>query len=382
MSHSSHQAFAISRLTLTDFRNYQSLRLEPQSNMIALVGSNGAGKTNLLEALSLLVPGRGLRGAEFPEIARIGGEGRWAVAAVTSSPEGERQIGTAFMPDPEDGSTTGRSAMIDGLPQRSAGRLGELMRMIWLTPAMDRLFMGSPGDCRRFLDRMVLLFDHEHGTRSNSFEKLMRERNRLLEDANPDKAWLSSLETQMAETGVAIAAARLSAITILGQHAKQDMGPFPWGQVTIEGGVEELVANSPALAAEDRYRTMLATSRNADRIAGRTLQGPHRSDLKVIHGPKSMPAELCSTGEQKALLIGLILAQARATQSLHGAAPILLLDEIAAHLDLARRTSLFSILDGFRSQVFMTGTESSLFDGASPSTVVYQVDNGTIFESR
>jgi len=377
-------AYSVSRLTLTDFRNYASLRLEPDARLVALAGANGAGKTNLLEALSLLVPGRGLRGAEFAQILRQGGAGTWAVAASAHCPAGEVQLGTAWQPGEGEDNSQSRSVMIDGLQQRSSGALGNWLRMVWLTPAMDRLFTGSPGERRRFLDRIVMLFDAEHGTRVNAFEKLMRERNRLLEDVSPDRAWLSSLEAQMAETGVAIAAGRVGALSHLAQYLAKDDGasPFPWGEVVIEGTLEAHVDEWPAVESEDHYRHLLAEGRAADRAAGRALQGPHRSDLRVTHGPKAMAAELCSTGEQKALLIGLVLAQARAVKALNGGAPILLLDEIAAHLDPARRKALFGLLDGLGGQVFMTGTEASLFDGAGPSAVVYQVENGQIVESK
>lgn len=376
--------FAVTRLTLTDFRNYGHMRLEPSRPLVALAGANGAGKTNLLEAVSLLVPGRGLRGAEFSALARQGGPGQWAVAAHVVTPTGDMQVGTAWQPGEDGEAASTRSVMIDGLTQRSAGALTGLLRMVWLTPAMDRLFQGAPGDRRRFLDRMVMLFDAEHASRVNAFEKLMRERNALLSENNPDGAWLASLEVQMAESAVAVAAARLAAVGILARHValSEHHGPFPWAALSITGAMEDLVMQHPAVEAEDIYRRDLARGRAADRAAGRALAGPHRSDLHVVHGPKAMPAELCSTGEQKALLIGLILAQARAAKSLFGASPMLLLDEIAAHLDPARRTALFGLLETLGSQVFMTGTEVSLFDGAGASTVVYLVDGGQLSESR
>ena len=377
-------AFAVTRLTLTDFRNYAHMRVEPARPLVALAGANGAGKTNLLEAVSLLMPGRGLRGVEFAALARQGGSGRWAVAADVETPQGALQVGTGWQSgeDGEVGST--RSVMIDGLVQRSAGSLTGLLRMVWLTPAMDRLFQGAPGDRRRFLDRMVMLFDAEHASRVAAFEKVMRERNALLADTGPDPAWLSSLEVQMAESAVAVSAARLATVNMLARHVAQSehQGPFPWAALSVEGGMEDLVMQHPAVEAEDIYRRDLARGRPADRAAGRALAGPHRSDLKVVHGPKAMAAEFCSTGEQKALLIGLVLAQARAAKSLFGASPMLLLDEIAAHLDPTRRESLFRLLETLGSQVFMTGTEPSLFDGAGASAVVYLVDGGQLSESR
>ncbi len=376
-------AFAITRLTLTDFRNYEHVRLEPARPLIALVGANGAGKTNLLEAVSLLVPGRGLRGAEFTDLARHGGKGQWAVAAAIATPQGDMQLGTAWEAGDTGEAASSRAVMIDGLSQRSTGALTGLLRMIWLTPAMDRLFQGAPGERRRFLDRMVTVFDAAHASRVNAFEKLMRERNALLAETSPDRAWLSSLETQMAETGVAVAAARLSAVAMLVRHMEDSGqgGPFPWATLAIAGTMEDLVNEHPAVEAEDLYRRQLAEARALDRAAGRALHGPHRSDLKVGHGPKAVAAEHCSTGEQKALLIGLVLAQARAAKNSFGGAPILLLDEIAAHLDPGRRKGLFELLETLSSQVFMTGTERQLFDGAGASTVVYQVLGGHIIES-
>jgi DNA replication and repair protein RecF len=377
-------SFAITRLTLTDFRNYEHLRLEPSRPLVALAGANGAGKTNLLEAISLLMPGRGLRGVEFSSLARMAGSGHWAVAAAATTPQGDMQIGTAWAADDTGETANSRAVMIDGLAQRSAGALTGLLRMVWLTPAMDRLFQGSPGDRRRFLDRMVMLFDAGHASRVNAFEKLMRERNALLAEASPDRAWLSSLETQMAENAVAVAAARVSAVAILARQIDESehAGPFPWADVAIDGAMEVLVSSRPSVEAEDHYRKQLTNSRAMDRAAGRALAGPHRSDLRVTHGPKAMAADQCSTGEQKALLIGLVLAQARAAKTIFGAAPILLLDEIAAHLDPARRESLFRLLESLGSQVFMTGTEPSLFDGAGGAAMVYHVAGGHICESH
>ena len=293
--------YAVSRLTLNECRTYAGLRFEPALGLVVLAGANGAGKTNLLEAISLLVPGRGLRGADFSAIARHQGPGSWAVAAHAITPLGDVEIGTAWQPLIDDAPATTRSVMIDGLTQRSSGVLAQHLRMVWLTPAMDRLFAGSPGDRRRFLDRMVMLFDSDHGARVAAFEKLMRERNRLLEEINADRDWLSSLETQMAETGVAIAAARIGAVASLSRHLHWDGGnsAFPWSIVTIEGVLESLVANRPALETEDHFRKLLHDGRSADRATGRTLVGPHRSDLRVVHGPKAMAAEDCSTGEQK-----------------------------------------------------------------------------------
>jgi DNA replication and repair protein RecF len=374
----------ITRITLTDYRNYAALRLDPPPGLIALAGANGAGKTNLLEAISLLTPGRGLRGAEFASLGRNGGKGAWAVSATTRHHAGETQLGTAWAASETEGNHAARAVLVDGHLQKSSGALAGYLRVVWLTPALDRLFSGAASERRRYLDRMVALFDADHGSRINRFEKLMRERNLLLADGPLDRAWASSLETQMAEAGVAIAASRLQAISNLGAYLtpEQLQGPFPWSALSLVGDTEDVVAKLPALQAEDYYRKQLHDGRYIDKAAGRTLIGPHRTDMVVRHGPKNIAAEEGSTGEQKALLIGLILAQTEAIRAVTGSAPVLLLDEIAAHLDKARRTALFKHLEQLKVQAWMTGTERELFDGASPSTVVYQVEYGRLSESK
>lgn len=374
-------AAGLTRLTLTEFRNYAGLRLDLSSPLIALVGANGAGKTNLLEAVSLLAPGRGLRGESFDLLGRQGGSGAWAVAAEFAGPGGALRLGTGWTPSSEDGEgPQGRVVLIDGRPQKGSGALGHVLRLLWLTPAMDRLFAGPAGDRRRFLDRLVTAFDPEHSTRISAFEKVMRERNLLLQEQRSDAAWLSSLEAQMAEAGVAIAAARLAVLSTLARHLETLKGDtaFPWSVVSISGGTEQLVEAMPAVHAEDEYRKLLADSRGPDRAAGRTLSGPHRSDLVVLHGPKAMAAALCSTGEQKALLIGLILAQARAVKEAHGSAPLLLLDEVAAHLDRDRREGLFSHLWALGAQVWMTGTDDHLFAGLGADAQCLEVSHGQV----
>lgn len=378
--------FSIERLTLHNFRNYESVRLEPRARLVALAGSNGAGKTNILEAISLLVPGRGLRGSAFNLLARLGGNGSWAVAADAETPQGDVQLGTGFEGDPlsEDSEQAGRSAMIDGLLQKSSGRLGAHLRILWLTPAMDRLFAGPGGDRRRFFDRLVASFDESHGARVNAFEKLMRERNFLLQDERADRVWLSSLEAQMAECAVAMASARNEVARHLSRHfaGAESALPFPWGVFQLEGEIEELVAAIPAVQAEEEYARILLDSRGLDRAQGRTMKGPHRSDFSVMHGPKSTPAALCSTGEQKALLIGLIMAQARTVKDHLGAAPLLLLDEVAAHLDEARRHGLYETLARLGAQSFMTGTEAALFAGAGSQAQLYAVENGKVEDMK
>lgn len=376
---------ALTRLTLTDFRNYAGLRMETAARLVALAGPNGAGKTNLLEAISLLSPGRGLRGAGYDELARLDGAGAWAIAAELATAAGPVSLGTGWTRAGGDGDTAAQSRLtiIDGHVRKSSGAFGEHVRLIWLTPSMDRLFAGPASDRRRFLDRLVAVFDPEHASRVAVFEKVMRERNLLLEERHPDRVWLDSLEAHMAEAGVAIAAARGGAVETLQRHIGEARGDsaFPWGELSIDGEIEALVAATPAVRAEDEYRSILRDSRKSDRAAGRTLRGPHRSDLAVVHGPKSMTAAQCSTGEQKALLIGLILAQARAVKREVGAPPILLLDEVAAHLDGTRRLGLFAALAALGCQAWMTGTDAELFAGLERKAAVFHVEAGRILET-
>jgi DNA replication and repair protein RecF len=372
-------AFILTRLTLTDFRNYAALRLEPGPGLVALTGPNGAGKTNLIEAISLLAAGRGLRGALFEDLARQEGHRGWAIAAHVTSPDGETQLGTQWTPEGEAQSQT-RQVVIDGAPQKGPGILAHHFRVIWLTPAMDRLFAGPASDRRRFLDRLVTANDPEHASRVLVFEKLMRERNLILEERHPDPVWLSGLEAQMAEAAAAIAAARLHAVQALQNHIKSLLkgSVFPASILGLQGDLEDRLKAMPAVQAEDEYRKLLAESRGLDKAAGRTLNGPHRSDLLVVHEPKSMAANLCSTGEQKALLIGLILAQAASVADESGAAPVLLLDEVAAHLDARRRAGLFETLSALGAQSFMTGTDRELFNGLGKTGDFLHVEGGIV----
>ena len=374
---------AVRRLTLTDVRNHAGLRLDTKAMLVAIAGSNGAGKTNILEALSLLVPGRGLRGAPFDELARHGGSGGWAIAAELDTDSGPLSLGTAWNGQGDGGDGGGRAVVVDGVVQKGPGVLSDHVRMLWLTPAMDRLFAGPASDRRRFLDRLVTAVDPGHGARTLVFEKVMRERNLLLAEPRSDALWLASLEARMAEAAVAISAARLVGLEALQAHIEEARGhsSFPWGQVSVEGEIEASVAAMPAVRAEDEYRKLLHESRGLDRAAGRTLRGPHRSDLLVEHGPKRMPAGLCSTGEQKALLIGLILAQARAVSAMAGLAPILLLDEVAAHLDRPRRQALVEALAALGGQSWMTGTDAHLFDAMGKEGAVFHLEDGSAREA-
>ena len=356
----------VERLTLTDFRNHARLSLTFDARPVVLTGPNGAGKTNLIEAISLLAPGQGLRRAPYPEIARRGTDA-WAVAARVHTPIGPVDIGTGLSGVSSASSRTGRAVRIDGETQTGSGVLAEHVEMVWLTPAMDGLFTGAAGDRRRFLDRMILCFDPGYRTRVNHFERAMAQRNRLLEEGVRDNARLGGLEIVMAETGVAMAAARAQTVAALATmiEARRDRAAasaFPWAMLELEGALEAELARRPAVEVEDGYARRLASARERDRAANRALDGPHRSDLIVGHGPKSAPARQCSTGEQKALLVGLILAHAELmAERRRGAAPILLLDEIAAHFDAERRAALFEEIVAIGTQAWMTGTDPEAF---------------------
>ncbi len=368
----------IARLTLTDFRNYAALSLDLKPGAVVLTGDNGAGKTNLLEAVSLLTPGRGLRRAPYAEVGREGGAGGFALHARLDGEHGPVDIGTGF--GGPDAGEAGRRVRINGAAARSADALLEWLRVVWLTPSMDQLFTGPAGERRRFLDRLVLAIDAGHGQRALDYEKAMRGRNRLLSENSRDGAWFEAIETQMAETGVAIAAARAELVRLLTAMIERlpGEGPFPQADIALAGDLESRIGAMAAVDVEEEFRRMLATGRERDRAAGRTLFGPHRSDLVVSHRPKAMPAGLCSTGEQKALLVGIVLSHARLTAEISGMAPILLLDEIAAHLDAGRRAALFSILEELGCQVFMTGTDAALFSSLEGRAQFLSVDHGTV----
>ncbi len=356
----------VERLALTDFRNHAALTLCLDQRPVVLAGSNGVGKTNVLEAVSLLAAGQGLRRSPFAEIARQAGPGRWAVAATLQTHDGPIDIGTGI--DPAGAGAGGsRIVRVNGSPQSGSGVLADHVEIVWLTPAMDGLFTGPASERRRFLDRLVLCFDPDYRLRIGQFERAMRQRNRLLEDNVRDGTRFQAYEAIMAATGVAIAASRNEALAgmvdrIKARHERAPLSPFPWADVRLEGRLETDLCELPAVEVEDLYAAELAQQRERDRAAGRTLIGPHRTDLVVGHGPKATPGASSSTGEQKALLIGLVLAHAEllALQRRHGA-PILLLDEIAAHLDAERRAALFSEILQLRSQAWMTGTDVTAF---------------------
>lgn len=362
------EAVWLSRLRLTDFRNYPKLTLDLDRRPVVLTGPNGAGKTNLLEAISFLSPGRGLRRARLADVARHGGNGGWAVATTLDGPMGANDVGTGLLA--EAAETPQRSVRINHAPAPGSQALLDYVRVVWLTPAMDSLFTGPAADRRRFLDRLVLAIDRQHGERVSAYEKATRERNRLLEHERGNAAWLGAIESQMAEHGVAVAAARRECLALLteGRATTQGEGSFPAAELRIEGSVEGWLEGDSATAAEDRFAATLRDGRFADRAARRTLTGPHLSDLAVVHVPKQAAAGECSTGEQKALLTGIVLAHARLISRINGATPLLLLDEVGAHLDPDRRADLFRILGDLGCQAWLTGTEAAPFrafgDGA------------------
>jgi len=352
---------AITRLSLTDFRSYAAASIDARAGLVVLTGENGAGKTNILEALSLLSPGRGLRGAALSEMARSGGSGGFAVAAAL---DGDASIGTGTLTEAPER----RQVRINGAAA-SANAMAEWLSLLWLTPAMDRLFTESPGGRRRFLDRLVLALAPGHAVHAARYEAAMRARNKLLADLpQADPVWLDALEAQMAEHGSAIAQARNDAVKALGQRlADQPDGPFARAGVTVEES-----ETSTDLAST------LRAGRSRDAAAGRTLAGPHRSDLAVTHLAKQQSASRCSTGEQKALLLGIVLAHADLVADRSGQRPILLLDEVAAHLDPIRRAALFNRLGQAGGQVWMSGTEPALFEGLDATASWFTVAEGRI----
>jgi DNA replication and repair protein RecF len=366
----------LSRLILTDFRSYSRLDIGFEGKMIVATGDNGAGKTNLLEAISLFSAGRGLRRAEFADCARRPGDGRFAIAAHVAQDGFKTTLGCGLEPQP-DGALA-RRFRVDREPVASPRVFADHLRLVWQTPAMDGLFAGPAGERRRFLDRLVLAVDAGHAARSNALERALRNRNRLLED-NAEAAWLDAAERELAELAIAVAAARRETVSRLAALllARRDEGSsFPWAELALEGEIDAMIADVPALEAETRYRRRLRDNRARDAAAGRTLVGPQASDLAVRHGPKGIDARLASTGEQKALLTGLVLGHARLVAGLSGIAPIVLLDEIAAHFDVARRNALFEEAAGLGGQVWMTGADETAFATLRGRATVLHVTPG------
>ncbi|EJF76166.1 DNA replication/repair protein RecF [Bartonella birtlesii] len=369
---------AVRQLGLLRYRNYSSLKIHFSGQHVVFTGHNGAGKTNLLEALSFLSPGRGLRRVAYSDISFAGGRGEGFVvfARLECALYGEVNIGTAL----EIGDNS-RKIHINGVNETGDG-LTDYCHMSILTPSMDGLFTGPSLERRRFLDRMVLAIDSSHSRRIADYDRAMRARNRLFLDGNEDYAWFDALEKQMAELATAIAAARIDIIRLLNDMSAQMSSQivFPRAFLQIDGCLETALSKLSAVEVEEQFFHRLRHNRIIDRAAGRTLEGPHRTDLQVFYADKNMAATSCSTGEQKALLTGLVLCHARLTGMMSERAPILLLDEMAAHLDSYRRAALFDILDDLGGQTFMTGTDRILFDALKGRAEFFEIKDGALLQ--
>jgi DNA replication and repair protein RecF len=377
-------AARICRLTLANFRSYRAASIATSASLVVLIGPNGAGKTNVLEAISFLSPGRGLRRAQLDEVAFAEGDGQldgpddgsqdgsydgahngsWAVSAEVDGALGLATLGTGIATGGVDEAPLSRKFRIDREPAGSASAFADHLRVVWLVPAMDGLFLGPASERRRFLDRLVLAVDATHASRVSALERALRARNRLLENREPDTHWLDAAEHETAEVAVAVAAARAETVRRLAAALAARRGAqfaFPSGEIALDGWMETMVLTRPAVEVEDRYRAVLKENRGRDAAAGRTLDGPHLTDLAVYYRDKAIAARDASTGEQKALLIGLVLAHAALVGEMTGTAPVILLDEVVAHLDPARRGALFDSLEQLGSQVWMTGADPAAF---------------------
>lgn len=373
---------AFTRLTLTDFRSYTRTELAMSGAPVFLVGPNGAGKTNLLEAVSFFTPGRGLRGASLAEVGRRQpGEriGRaWAVAAELAVDGEPVRLGTGV----EQPGASRRIVRLEG-ETVPPGRLAEYVRQVWLTPAQDRLFLEGAADRRRFFDRLVFAAEPRHAAYASAYEKTLRERMRLLTDGPADPAWLDALETRLAEAGALMATGRARTLAALqAEIDSRGERPFPQAKLGLAGAWEQMALEGAGLdEIEPRLAAALAAGRERDAAAGRALAGPHRGDLTVVHAEKDRPAAECSTGEQKALLLNLVLGQAARLARAEGQpSPILLLDEVAAHLDGRRRAALFDEIEALRLQAFLTGTDDHLFEGLAGRAQGVRVDAAGLTE--
>lgn len=387
--HANHGRLAVTRLTLTNFRNYTNARMETDGMSVVLTGDNGAGKTNFLEAISFLIPGSGLRRAKLSDVANIDAKKqkdetfvRWAVAANLAGSSAP-SIGTGIEKTTTVGGREKRAVHVDGQPVRAQSQLAEHFSCHWLTPQMDRLFQGGADGRRRFLDRMVFAVDPAHAGRTAGYMHAMRERSRLLKDGKMDDAWLSALEETMAAKGVAVAAARMDVAKRLGDLCERHAGPFPPASLVIDGMVEGLLEKGPALQAEDHIKDVLRASRALDGQKGTTgnvSNGKlsHQSDLLVTHLLKGQPAAMCSTGEQKMLLTGLVLGAARLGALDEGRVPVLLLDEVCAHLDEHHLGALFDEVSDIGAQAWLTGTDEKLFHQLKGHARFASVNGGNI----
>ncbi|HET9718010.1 MAG TPA: DNA replication/repair protein RecF [Pseudolabrys sp.] len=373
-------AVFIRRLTLANFRSYHSAQLVLDApGPVVLTGANGVGKTNLLEAISLLAPGRGLRRAAVEEFAFSEGDGGWAISAEIEGMLGLVTLGTGVDPPSAGEALSSRKCRVDRESVSSAAAFADHLRVVWITPAMDPLFNGPASERRRFLDRLVLSIDAKHSGRVTALERSLRSRNRLLQDSPFDVHWLDAVEHETAELAVAVAAARSETIKRLSASlSATSSAEFPQAEVALQGWMEQLLENHSATEIEDRYRVLLQDARERDAAAGRTLEGPHLSDLVVKHVAKNIPAAECSTGEQKALLIRLVLAHADLISDMTGFAPLLLLDEVIAHLDPLRRAALYDALSSLGSQVWMSGADPAAFDEIAGRAQIFTVKTGLV----
>ena len=372
----------IRRLTLSNFRSYHAAQVQlDRAGPVVLTGANGAGKTNLIEAVSLLAPGRGLRRATMEELAFSEGDGAWAIWAEIEGMLGLATLGTGIDPPAGEESIPTRKCRIDRESVGSATAFADHLRVVWLTPAMDPLFNGPASERRRFLDRLVLAVDAQHSSRVAALERSLRSRNRLLEDSPGDSHWLDAVEHETAEVAVAVAAGRAETAERLSaalEASRDTAREFPQAQITLQGWMEQLLPDHSAVEIEDRYRSLLKDNRARDAAAGRTLDGPHLSDLVVSHASKNIAAADASTGEQKALLIRLVLAHASLIKQMTGFAPLLLLDEVIAHLDPSRRAALYDALSLLGAQVWMTGADPATFGDIVGRAQVFLVRGGMV----
>jgi DNA replication and repair protein RecF len=375
----------IRRLTLSNFRSYHAAQVEVGASLIVITGPNGAGKTNLIEGISFLAPGRGLRRATLADVAFAEGDGSWAVSADVDGALGLATLGTGIEPPAAEDAAPARKCRIDREPVASAAAFADHLRVVWLIPAMDGLFNGPASERRRFLDRLVLAVDAEHGSRVNALERALRSRNRLLEEPRPDPHWLDAVEHETAELAVAVTALRVETVSRLQAALATRRDPsaaFPAAEIALAGWMEQLMPLHPAVEVEDRYRQMLKDNRTRDAAAGRTLDGPHLSDLSVGYAAKNIAAADASTGEQKALVIGLVLAHAGLLAEMSGFAPVLLLDEVVAHLDPSRRVALYAELEKLGAQAWLTGADAAAFAEIAARADMLEVSPGDVRQRR
>lgn len=370
----------LTKISLTAFRSYESLRFQCDPRPVVLTGANGAGKTNILEALSLLSPGRGLRQAASAEILNTNlQEKAWAVSTHISSDGGQTQIGFGLDPEALSRGRAQRVLRINGENVRSQATVSEYVQVLWLTPIMDRLFLDSPADRRKFLDRLVYGLYPAHATQLKQYENAMRQRLKLLKEGRREESWLSSLEEQMASAGIAVSVARRQTIDRLSQHMSLSTG-FPAADLGLAGWIDEALETGKAESEiEDTFKNKLAENRDKDGLIGMTRVGPHRSDLVCRYRTKNMPAAQCSTGEQKALLLSIMLAAARMQLHHRKGVPILLLDEVIAHLDPERRHHLYNEIELLGLQVWMTGTDQKPFEDLKDRAQFFYVEKNNVY---